>query len=410
MKYLLTYFIFLFFSLSYAQDSLSFSLMYEMKGRQSGAPLGSPSIPNDIPLRDNPFNHFGIYAGTNFQVDYESKYKVNLGYYIEERNHSRGAHVLDQLVTFPYIHFSMNDTLRLTQDDQIEIYVKGGDLWDEDFNDILRIYNLDFQGYVAKIKFKRFGIGIYKSGDLSRGVGLNLHEYIKYLLEYTSDKLYVGLGGSVNEIHNSSDDQNYTLVSKINFSKNLNGTFQYEIRSPNEGNNSSAYGFSIDYKKSDLFLSLGLKNYRAGFNLDYLPINPSFDGYYSNEPGNFVGEVLYPLKNFYRPFNQWNFFTSFGGSNLWNIEFKLFYEKQLYRKLYFTCDLDVNAVNTSNARDTFVWPFYDIGLRVKFADQLFLDVTGSNKVMNLYSFYQTFSASQDPIFTFTITANGLLRL
>ncbi|MFT4661116.1 MAG: hypothetical protein ACI8XB_001387, partial [Patiriisocius sp.] len=76
---------------------------------------------------------------------------------------------------------------------------------------------------------------------------------------------------------------------------------------------------------------MGMKYYQAAFNDGYGYGNVNF----TDGGSSFVGEQLYPLKNYYRNVNQWAMLTQFQGTDVFNFEVVLKYQERIYRKLYW---------------------------------------------------------------------------
>jgi hypothetical protein len=352
-------------------------------------------------VRDNPLHHFAIYTGINYKGTLAEKYSFEAGLYLEERSFSHGNNTLEKLVVFPKIKISALDSVK-RKGGLFKYALAAGDFWDEDFNDILRIHNLDFQGIKTKFSWNEFSFGFYAIGDLSRNIGFSLHELYKFTFEYEKQRFDNIISLTINELyaapfgnHPEPRDVNFANYFRFRFSENLIGISQIDIRSNELDKAAIAAGISIRYEKENLELTSGLRYYQAGFNRGYLSFQPRF-----RIGESYIGPQLYPLKNYYRPINQWALFTGFVGSDILNWEFRLNRDKTLYKKLHFTSEIDFNLVYDISLNRFSYYPLYNIGMSYKFLNNFVVSVTGTNKHMNLDTYYQTSYASKLPLLSY----------
>jgi hypothetical protein len=93
---------------------------------------------------DNPFFHFAIYSGMTNKIILNSKYILETGIFIEQRSYSGGNTTVQNNVIFPKIKFSASDSFLINKR-RFYYKIVGGDFWNENINDFLRIYNIDYQ-------------------------------------------------------------------------------------------------------------------------------------------------------------------------------------------------------------------------------------------------------------------------
>jgi hypothetical protein len=409
MKYLLTTIGLLFLVYQgIGQDSLRLDSQFDIdiKGQHilsalMETPIESIGASSRI-VSDNPFHHFAIYAGLNYKGTLAKKFSFETGLYLEERSFSRGNNTLEPLVIFPRIKISAADSFRIGS--QLFKYnISAGDTWNEDFNDILRIYNIDFQGLQARVSWNEFSLGFSTIGDLSQNIGLDLHELYKLSIGYEKGNFKNVLALSVNELFNSprgwhpqARDFNISNYSKFRFSENLLAQFQVEMRLNEADNASFALGINLNYKKGKLELVSGIRYYQYEFNRGYRSSKPSF-----RDGQRYIGTQLYALKNYYRPLNQWALMTNYFGRDVFNWELRLNWEKKIYKKAHFISEIDFNLIYNTQQNRIDYYPLYNIGLSIHFLKNFTFSLTGTNKHMNLDTYYQTFYASQLPLLSYS---------
>ncbi len=381
-----------------AQDAtdIDLGITYEMKGMHT---LGvgydkAKTINGNRPyVHNNPFMHFAIYGGLGVIPTYQDKYKVNLSLFFEERNHSGGSNVLKYWAIFPRITIDLVDTFHLFKQD-LKTALIAGDLWNENFNDMLRIYNMDFHGYTARVGYKNFWLAVYGIGDLASNIGLGLHQMSKYGLEYNSDKIFNSLSFSINSIYQiPGPDRTISNYFSYKLSTNSSIEVQLDYRLNPNFTNGIAYGLGYQTQFKDHKVKARIRYYDKAYNAGH-----QFDQLidYSNRAGGFTGDQLYPLKNYYRPINQWGLYTSYQGSNIYALEVCYDVRKTIYKKLKLISNFDINLLQVSKTDYFLVFPAYNTGLAYQFFDNFCFELTGTNKHMDLNNFYQGHTLSEQP--------------
>jgi len=386
-----------------SQDSLNIQvpLSYEVKGRQILNGTDATLINKDLQkVSDNPLSHFAIYGGILLKPSVKDKYSVDLGIFFEERNHSAGNNTLAHLVFYPKITFNAIDTIRISQR-ELKFKAAAGDLWDEDYHDILRIYNLDFNGMYVKVGIDNIWLSLYRVADLSSNVGLGLTELDKLELSYQRNKILVGMQLSRNTLNFGPFlDYNLGLFSKYNFSSKSNVKIQFEQRSGSRIENAFAVGIAYSLTQKNQKLKMRYQFYSGAYNEGYFrPGQVS----YNTSFFNFTGSQLYPLKNYYRPVNQWALYTSFAGRDLHNIEIVYELKKDIYRQVYFKGIGDFNMVLDGQSYDFDLFPAYEIGFGMSLGGLFSLELAATNKHMNLDTVYQGHYLSELPFLSITLS-------
>jgi len=81
---------------------------------------------------------------------------------------------------------SIDDSLKIFGK-QLNFQLVGGDMWDEDVSDKIRLYNIDYQGVNAKIGYGNIWLGFLVVADLINSIGLNLGEIHRFSIEYKKE-------------------------------------------------------------------------------------------------------------------------------------------------------------------------------------------------------------------------------
>jgi len=348
-------------------------------------------------IGDNPLHHLGIYTGINHLLIFDNRYSLETGLYLEERSNSGGNNTLSNLVIFPKILLTVGDSI--TKNGSVEYFIKGGDLWNEEIGDFLRIYNIDYQGLIGELRVKKLTFGFMTIGDLSKNIGLDLHQLYKFSTEYKSRRFSNKASITINELftqpvglHPTKSDINVANYAKYNLSKNTTVEGQFEMRLNEKSAPSYASGVRVNYTHKQFKIKSVLRYYSGTFNLGYNGDGPR----YLWAGGGYIGPQLYPLKNFYRDFSQWAFYTHETNNDVLTVEFTLSWNTKVYKKLSGFCDFDINYIYDLDNRNGKIFPIYNTGFRFNFLAVFNGRISITNKHMELRRYYQTMSISKMP--------------
>lgn len=358
-------------------------------------------------VEDNPLFHLGIYTGIDHTLTINDNYHVRTGLYLEERSHSGGNNTLSNIVVFPRILLEVSDTIRGRKRD-IGVRLKGGDYWDEDVYDMLRIYNIDYQAFEGTLSLGNWDASAMTIGDLSKNVGLNLHQTYRLSLAYSTSSFKNLAYLTLNELvdaprgtHPSDRDLNITYFSRYKGIDNLTLEGQFEVRANSLISNAFAVGVKANHQSRMFHTSLALRYYSQEFNTGYNGRQPRYTGGVSR----YIGPQLYPLKNYYRPYSQWAAYTHFSQSDLFTIAFNASWNGTLYKKLGAFYELDINYIHNIDKQKGLLYPFYNAGFQVNFLKNFVGKFSITNKHMNLRDFYQTFTMSKVPFLSLGVQMN-----
>lgn len=391
----------------FGQDSirLDSELSIQTRGQHNLSAVASKfdcfQCPGDM-VADNPFFHLAVFTGIDHKLTLNHKYSLETGLYLEERSYSGGSNTISNWVVFPKIVLQTLDTFRLGSR-QIGVRIRGGDFWNEDVSDILRLYNIDYQALSFSFAIGRLSFGFMTIGDLSQNIGLDWHQVYKFSMGYKQGRLKNVGAITVNELftrprgtHLAPTDVNISNYFDYQCSKHLLLQAQAEVRLSPEQALSSALGIKLSYTQKKLTIASALRYYEARFNQGYDGRAPRYLG----GGGRYIGPQLYPLKNFYRNLSQWALYTHRPNSTLIAAEWTAHWEDDLYKKIGVFCDADFNYIYDVTNGEHYFYPSYNAGMQINFASVFNARVSLTNKHMELRDFYQTFALSRYPFLSF----------
>lgn len=353
----------------------------------------NPNYSDSREYSDNPFGHFATYAGLFLKSSYKSKYHLLIGAYLEQRSASGGVNTTDNIFVFPRISIHLKDTIKL-KTSELKFNVTIGSHYKADFEDFLRLYNLDFQAINLKIGIKNIWLNLSQIADLSNSVGLGLTEHGRIGLSYIDKKKKITLdyeGNWVKYFPKYEGSLKAYLLFKPNDFFKIQGQFNIRFNNEVSPNQPIAFGISNSFNWLQFQLEVNGRYYGAGFNSGYyIPWSVDY-----REPNNsYLGRQFYALKNFYRDFNQWSVFTEYGGSSVGNIEIKAKYSKKLRSKLSTNLHLDYNLINDFTNKRVIHYPIVSVDFTIDLVKDFSIGLQLSNKQMNLDVHYETFYVSK----------------
>lgn len=387
------------------QDSLTFKSSFdiELKGKHILLPSSNDRSCfscNNRTLTDNPFYHFAIYNGINHTLVINDKYTLLTGLYLEERSFSGGNNTLSNLVIFPKIRIGSKDTIKINEK-LYKISIDGGDFWNEDLSDMLRIYNLDYQAVRLEASQRNHSFSFLVVADLSMNVGLNLHELYRLSYRYDHIKWQNSFFVDYNQFflnNKSTADFNVGDNLRYKISNHLQSETQFEIRINDEVGFGKAFGSKLTWIKNNFKGKFALRYYDKNYNFGYVSNKPQF-----RSGDKYIGEQLYALKNYFRNYNQWAFYTQFQNQDVAGIELGISNTMPLYKKLSYFYDIDINYLAGLDFNDQKLIPLYNLGFKIHFIKALVSEFSITNKHMNLDSNAQTFYASKKPYISYMVS-------
>ena len=380
----------------HAQDSINVNTAFDILLASRHNPIGLGSIDDCIncasELTDNPNNHFGVYGQLNLKLSLNSKYNFKAGLLAEERGFSFGNFTQNNLKVIPYINFNTVDTFNIGGAD-LKHVLTGGDMWEEDINDIIRFFNLDFQGVDTKIGLGNYWFRFLVISDLSRSVGLRIGEIHRFSFEYRRPNILSSISVSNNiQIPSPiSNDQTLSGYFRKSSSKStIEGQLDYRLN--NSFGNDLASSLSLNLRFGDYNLKNTVRYYGSTYNRGF-----------KNTSVNYLGNQLYPLKNYFRNLTQWAFFTNFQNTSVLNYELLFENAFRIAPKIQIRTKLDLNLVYLIDRDDFDIYPAYDVMIDWYYLNSLKFEIGLTNKHMELFSYYQSSTLSKIPFLTYGFT-------
>ncbi|MBC8144619.1 MAG: hypothetical protein H7X80_03475, partial [bacterium] len=296
----------------------------------------------------------------------------------------------------------------------------------------LMLYNIDAQGARLTINAKRFYLGYVKVADMYEAIGLGIQDYdelslgiaklplsdvitldasaglfsipkagavVRYPetsprgeLVRAADMLGIGATASARLSQGDAAAVYSQAALRAGRSEHLLSRAAYVVGA--EGSFAQS-DLSIDYKAEYRFYG-GLFN--AGLrNSDVYYRDPD-GGYY----GNTVGPALYPLTHYDRPFSQWAVFTEYQDlKDVQGATVRAVADWQFSTSFAIRGDVDLNYIIAENT-DGYLYPFYTFGIGWVPSERFRIDVSATNRTMNLDKTYPTLYMLTAPNAMFTL--------
>lgn len=277
---------------------------------------------------------------------------------------------------------------------QIKHTLVGGDLWKEEVNDVIRFYNLDYQGVYAKVGYNNFWLGYFVIADLSQSIGLEMGELQRISLEFQNSDFTNVTSFNYNilcdQIHREPND-----IVLSNFTRkeigNITLTGQFDVRINKTIQTSYATSLIIKYQTEKIFIKSSIRYYDKSYN----------EGY-KNTAVSYRGNQIFPLKNYFRSISQWAFFTDSQNSSLANFELVFQKRLNLTEKIRINSNIDCNLLYDLTQNNLLIYPAYEILYNFHYLKNLKFEIGITNKHMELRSHYQSSTLSKVPFVTYGI--------
>ena len=409
------------------RDSIEFDLDVTFVADRFFSP-GDQSIylPDDIALlrrtSDNGINlpstqftdipqfHASIYTGLLLTTKLADGVKLHTDLYLEDRGQSFGSLQLNKVVVFPRIYGDIDRSFAV-RGVAADLKIKVGDLLNYQHNNGMTINNLDAQGIDMKLKLGKLFLQYVLIGDLSFHVGLNLGEFYSAKIGYEQvlrDSTSWQIGYS-NDLYINNNPAITRDVIHTLFGKYVAGAVQLKAE---VGYRSIAEAFAMmtgvqythsQQKRLNWKLDYAIRYFANGFNEGYYdPTSLYRDIQLPIASNNTVGDVLYPLMNTRRSFDQWSLYTEYQGTALLAHHVTSVMQLRLYKPVSLFLDVSLFHI-LPESQETALYAFYKTGTRLDFFPTFDIDVFITNQLMNLDLHYQTYYQSRQSIFGFSFT-------
>ena len=377
--------------------------------------------------RDNPLSHGATTFGLRIESELIKNYRIDVRLMAEHRGISYGVFNTKSMIVYPIFKFSFVDTLRFSNQKWIISGTAGQEL-DFKQGEGLYIYNLNCHAERLWLQFKpNLIFEVFHIGDLSNGIGLGLDEFFQQSLIFPriplskkADKflkLQISLTEWVGSFGISSSFRDSIkkailpeVMASINVGKNAKFYAHFALKATqkpyridsavfytptNIEKIAAVIGFNGHYKttKWAIETTAEARFYGKAFNIERSDNVNFYRG-----KGNFgllfgynatIGDNLYPLASYDRPFSQWGVFTEYQNKNVGALTLRLKGTRHLKNALYWYFDVDYNAIFGENEKP-FHYFFGSTGLNYKFRSDIDCVIGLTNKGMNLDVSYPTF--------------------
>lgn len=377
-------------------------------------------------LRDTPLKHNAFYAALKTTTSLSPGIKIKADLYGEHRGMSYGMYDTKNMVVYPVIQLQVKDSITLLNH-KITGEGRAGDILNLRLDEGLFIYNVDGQGGDATLSTGKWKAGFGWFGDFSRGIGLVIDDFGVASLGRTFGK---NNNTSITASVITAAPPEGKLLDFLYYSVSASQTYgrvrvygQAAVQSSHNrgifyskgiGNQS---GFIIGahatnkFKKVAMSNSVEVRYYGSSFNFYHtdrtIRYRDTAGGFYANT----VGDYLYPLRKYDRPFSQWAVFTEYLACNVLGASLVGTILFPFNKKADATLDYDLNYIsatenkfyNTAPLKKSHIlYSFFTAGLYFKPLPNLKAGIILTNKGMNLDKSYPTLNQYSSPWLGFRV--------
>jgi hypothetical protein len=373
---------------------------------------------------DNPLYHGASAFGLRIESEIIKNYRIDIRFIAEHRGISYGVFSTNSMIVYPIFRVSFVDTIRFKN----QKWLASGNAGQErDFQqgEGLYLYNLNCHAEHLRLQVHpQLIFEIFHIGDLSNGIGLTLDEVYQQSLiipdiPLSKKRLNLQLTltqwkGYIKSYRNFENAEQTFVLPEISASLPINSALKIythlgfkNVKNPYQTD--SAVFFTP--KTIDKFAGvLGIKwqpktekwafkaiaearFYGKAFNFERANMGTLYraSGWYRPSYGYnaTIGDNLYPLSSYDRPFSQWGVFTEYQNKNVGALTLRAKGNRHLKGRLYWYFDGDYNAIFAENEKP-FHYFFATTGFNYKFRNDIDCILGMTNKGMNLDVYYPTF--------------------
>lgn len=362
--------------------------------------------------------HFSMFGGIATETKLAEGYKLRFALIGEDRAGSYGVLKRNNMVVFPQVSVDLKDTMQWRQH-KVAVRLLIGDMPNFRYRNGLAIYNVDAQGADVALTYRHLQLGFTSITDLSQHVGIGIGEVYGYQVGLTkmrfNENYTWSAGGAIDLLLSGLEATRpnlphlYVNVDHRDKKFGFYGELGYRFK-PRTGpwgillpvstvseKIAGVFGFYTERLKSQKW------RYRQRVELRYYGLvyneRRTSTGNKYTSTNSFLGDYLYPLRNAYRPFDQWAVYTEYAGQNVAAFSWYSQNKWRLSKKFQLMVNLETIGLLTTDD-SPFLYYFYESGLVFEPAQGVEALVYLSNKVMNSDVHYQTFYQSKRPLFSF----------
>ena len=359
---------------------------------------------SDCRITDNPLLHGAMFADFVIEAS-RSGVSFRTEILAEHRGASYGVYTRDNSIVIPKFHAAI-DTVMSLGGAEFCFGLSAGNFDDFRLGEGLTVYNMDVQGGRVYLGWNDIRVTYSQIADLMAGIGLGIGDLYDLSIRMNDLPVYGDLRADLEagyysyyidkSVDGERPDNGMNLSAAVEYGPSLRFYTQFGFRNVSDQDESGSlrmghvagcsYSYSGGRLKADIVAER--RYYGRYFNLDYKSGDDYF--FYRDNPGSTstIGAHLYPVKYFLRPFSQWAVYTEYEGRDVQTLIFRCNGMFDLGSGLSVLADLDLNHLSVSN-EDDFIYPFYNAGVRWAPVGGVSLDITHTNRGMNLDMHYPT---------------------
>jgi hypothetical protein len=368
---------------------------------------------------DNPLFHGAYFMDLDVKLEMAKGFEFHTNLIGEHRGFSYGVYDTKSMILYPKGKVVIDQDFKLLKKNS-KFFLSLGNKTDFSIYEGLTIYNLDAQGWEVYMQWGHLRFTRCHISDVNQWIGLNIGDAFDHFLSleglpmlknwksdirighykyrgeglkfssgfYTDRDLRIYIQGG-HQTTGSSDDfiRKSAGLAGIKFKRNKKAwavATVLEIRGYGANFNQGYKNTSVSYRAwSDYGIWLTTDGYGTG----------SADSYY----GNTIGNNLYPLSLYDRPFSQWAAFTEYQGKDIGALTLQIDGKYHFYKSFMCRASFDINHIYTQG-EESFMYPFYTAGIGWEPRNNNYFMLGISNKGMNLDEHYPTFYLYKYPFF------------
>lgn len=366
---------------------------------------------NNNLVTDSPPGHGPMYIRPHVWYNPVPSLELYASLAIDHRGASWGPYNTDNIAFIPRFHARYNDWIKFQRGDSILVFGKIGYFEDYRLSEGLTLYNVDVQGLQLGFQKGHFVFTTSRIGDLIRGYGLGIDGMTDYQLmlnglntfQWKMD-LTVGLQNMIGFPETGGDQRIITFGNAL-YKSTTRIYYEFGYR-PTEF--SAARNVAVvvgtsgkrNINKLSFEWRAEYRYYGGGFNYQFCnEVATHFRDTERAAGSNFIGDSVYPMSFFGRPFSQWAVFTEY--DKAWVQGTTLFgsVSREIGKRFRLFSDFDLNYI-CANGEKPFFYPFYNAGLKMNIDFRSFVSISMTNRTMNLDKHFTTYYLLDTPAFQF----------
>ncbi len=368
---------------------------------------------------DNPLRHGTTVFAFKSKTDVVSGIKIFADILAEHRGSSYGDRSVDNMIVYPSGYLLIDK--QILQRFSLHSYL--GDKEDFRLNQGLYLFNQDLRCMEHTLRYKDIAYNFLWIGDLVNSVGLNTDDFFaNNLILFAGDSsccwqssFTASLGLCLGDMDSS--------VSKIKNVYSVGATLKYKdlwdayfsVGSRGEDYRDGAYLLGTKLEESQERREWKLLFESRYYDENFLRGLKSDVDYRDTDQGEFantIGDQLYPLTAYDKPFSQLAVFSEYQGyyeddgnkkleTDVWGVSLQGSWLERFY-EFFASVQCDLNYIKPTEFAGSF-YPFYMFEVGYEPCKDNKIALVMSNKGMNLNKNYQTFYAYKRPYFGFSFS-------